>query len=445
MQRLIHVLATLWVVVLIAACSREAATTDVASRMAGHQAQPEQPAASQTATTAAGAVPAGSARVGTNAAVSERVREFTSEGDAAEADELKTPLIIDDSAGEAAEELHQTLDARMRHATPARLWAEWARIRAGGNAREMDMLTMAIGDRLRQRPDPDVIGQIGARLQDPMTDYAEASALVEALELAASAESLSVLLDYLSALGESVSADQLTTAEDDGANNLRARVMDAINQSVLVDTGDGPNWQLSPVLERALREFTPEQPADALGTVAMGIAALGAPSGVQALLDTAALPEASGGAMARIACKAIGGLERIDPIPVLHEALADPALAPATRASVLDGLVSIGAADASLEVVNYLASTPELSDAQLETLGTEMVQRDYPRESLKVLEDALQNGAIGDPRALQMLEGVLASAPADWRLDGEEADVDGSDTTTEPGRGIESAGKSARR
>jgi hypothetical protein len=349
----------------------------------------------------------------------------------AAAEAIETPLPVDDSMADV-DDLHTELDTAMRRATPAKLWAEWDRIRAGGNQREMDMLTIAFGDRLRERPDLSVVAALADRLADPMTDYAEAVALVQVLELAASAASLSALLDYLDAIGGLPSSESAPAVEDDATQSLRARVLDAIGNTVQADHGSGPNWALSPVLEAALREATPERPADEVTAVALGLASLSAPSGTQALLEAAATPQTAGTDIGGIARKAVSSLERIDAVPALRDALADPALPPEVQTSALDGLISIGRADAAIAIVHQLTSATAPTDAQLVQLETALLSRDLPRESLKVIDDALQNALIDDPRVMQLLERVLEAAPADWQVDTDAPDLDEAEPGLEP-------------
>jgi hypothetical protein len=429
MRAILSPAAILAATILMSACSRspESADTDPQTPL-GDLSVEQATAGSGGATLDDGVTPAGipgqSEAPAADQGSTEDTADPVEQTRAARRDALKTPLPVDDySAGDEA--LHAELDATMRSSTPVELWAEWDRVTAGGNPREIDMLSMALGDRLRERPDSAIIAELSKRLVDPMTDSAQALSLVEVLELAASPESLVALLDYLDAADAPLPDEMSPTTDDDTQQDLRTRVLQAIDNTVRADYGSGPDWAMSPVLETALREATPARPEDEVATVAGGLAALGSPTGTQALLDVAATPDSGGTDVGLISRKAISSLERIDPIPVLREALANPRLPAAIQDSVMDGLVSIGRADAAIEIVQHLADTPEISNARLQALETTMVDRNLPPESLKVIEDALHNAEIPEPRITQLFEGVLESADPDWRT--EQGDTEAGD------------------
>lgn len=316
-----------------------------------------------------------------------------------------TPLAVDDTAAEWADGLHEEQDRAWRSQSAARIWAEWDNVLSRANQREIGMMTAALGDSLRAPGATAVYSRIKARLQDPHTSERELGSLIEVLQYAATPGSMEALLAYLDR-----NAAASDGGNDDGAPTAtRAQARSAVGAVAGRADPGGPNWAVSPVLEDAWRNLQPTRATEDLWAIGHGLATVGSPSGVTALLERAGDAAVADTPLQEVAYKSIAQVSSIDAIPALQAALARPDQAPRLRESVRDALISIGAADAGNALVNDLAAAPQLSDEQLEQLRTAMTSRGFPEESLKVFDEALTSGQIQDERVRDLLMSVIAT------------------------------------
>lgn len=315
-----------------------------------------------------------------------------------------TPLAVDDTAAEWADGLHEEQDRVLRSRSAVQIWAEWDNVLSRANQREISMLTAALGDSLRAPGAAAVQQRINERLQEPNTSAQELGSLIEVLKYAATPGSMEALLAYL---------DRNAAVSDGGSDDTdpmsaRAQARNAIGAVAGRIDPSGPNWAVSSVMEDAWRNLPPTRSAEDLWVIGHGLATVGTPSGVTALLERAGDAALADTPVQEVAYKAIARVSSIDAVPVLHKVLARPDQAPRLRESVWDGLISIGAADAGNALVNDLVAGPQLSDEQLAQLRTAMTSRGFPEESLKVFSEALTNGQIQDARVRDLLMSVTA-------------------------------------
>ena len=340
------------------------------------------------------------------------------------------------------QQLREAADDHLRGGSPKDLWNLWIDAMARANREEMELISGALGESLRNAPDEEVYLAIEARLFDPTIGIEERLAVLDILRYTATPRGLESLLDYWSRRRDLVTGTGLS---DQDAANLDAAFSGATGDTIRMPVSEDPNWSLSPVLERAWSSIADDAPEEHLTVVADGLSHLSTEQSVSALLEAVPISEDYSTPKTDAALKALTQTRSIDALPPLRQALDRVADGSPIQTAALEALVSIGAADASIELVEYLRGDRRLSDAQIEELELTMTERSFPSESIKVFEEARNFSEFTDARVPGVLERVIIATqenPPDGELDVDdgtlELPADGNHDA--PPNGIESDG-----
>jgi hypothetical protein len=313
-----------------------------------------------------------------------------------------------DLPDEIATTFHQEKDDALRAQRPLAVLREWENVIQRANPREVSLTAAALGETLRASRDAAVYREIDQRISDPMSSVDERLGLIEALQFAATPDSLGILLAYLDDLSANV--DGVINQVDDPAE-VTSKVREAIRIAARTPTIEGPNWALSPALERAWQNRSDDAPEADWAVLAEGLAFLGTDAGTQVLLASALDGSSEEARSAVTARKAISQIRNVDATPTLRDALDQINDRPETEQAILQGLASIGTADAAIVLLDYLKSRHNMTDEQIARVEFTMGAKQFPDESRKLFEDALAQADFGDDRIIAILQSAAAGHP----------------------------------
>jgi hypothetical protein len=315
--------------------------------------------------------------------------------------------IIDDTTPSHGEESVSVVppEVFLLGETLADVWRQWVNAVQRGDLNAVRWQVSDLAETLRSSHDDTLYQEIARLLNDSEASVDKRLSLVDVLQAAATPQSMQVLLTYMGGASRLVESDN---DENPDLRRIGTKCRDAIGFAVGSPVSDEPNWALSEPLEKALKEGKTVAKIDDLAAIAQGIAFLGTPSGTQALIEVASsesnYDEYEPGMVAR---KAIGQLKNIDAVPILQTALTEHGNDSELQASILQGLISIGSADASLALIGCCQNDSKLTDEQFSRIEAPMLARIFPEESLKVFLDALPNAEIVDDRMAHIVERVV--------------------------------------
>ncbi len=230
------------------------------------------------------------------------------------------------------------------------LWRTWQKLLAQSQFQQIPLAGAMLAKRLQQRPDPIVYRQIKAWLAKPGLAAEKQALLIDLLADTATPEALAVLLSM---------------AEQGPRSPTYFLVLPAISRAADNRWGGVFHKELSPLLELAWANQEYRDPA-LLTTLATAIAKVGAPAGVDLLLQTLSAEDAKNGQEQDVlrsrqtaAFLAIPQIRNPDAVPVLSEPLQQKDLgAPALQASG-DALAAMGTLEATQKIVDWAKDAPD--------------------------------------------------------------------------------------
>ena len=291
---------------------------------------------------------------------------------------LSLPPTAPDQSGQGSRQAqYDSLAAK----TPRQLWTSWDAAAARMEPGEMSLLGHALAASLRSSGDEGVYRVMGDRLFDRARSVKDRVAVADTLGIAATPAAVQQLRRFLQSSGAWTGQTESTDSPEAVVTEFALR---AVTEASRTSLDGGRNWAVSQPIEDAWKSLGSGASAALLRTVAEALAYVGKPSGVEALIDSAHTAE-SGEAKAKVARSVIEGLHANEPVAVLAAALQKQPQDAGVSRSIVRGLISIGSADAILELTRYLDAKSDTDKAWLAEVEARLVQRQLPPEAKKVL------------------------------------------------------------
>ncbi|MDP2902267.1 MAG: HEAT repeat domain-containing protein [Methylovulum sp.] len=285
--------------------------------------------------------------------------------------------------------------------TPAQLWQQLKMLLGQSDFQQIPIIGTLLAERLRQHPDPDVYQSIADLLLQPDVPV----------------ENKAILLDLLADIATPKSLAQLINLAEQGTDfPLYLLVLQVISR-IGDNRWDGKfHEELSPVLETAWSNPGITDPAF-LGAIGKAIAAVGAPEGVNQLLQTVSgsntdnATEETNRIKQTVAFDAIPQVRNPDAVEVLSIWFKQELLGTSAFEVSANALVEIGSPKATQEIIDWAKDAPAEGARNLKDWLVKI--DDAP--SLKVISTA-QTQTFQSPEIKAVFDTAAASINASAAL-----------------------------
>jgi hypothetical protein len=271
---------------------------------------------------------------------------------------------------------------------PSELWGRWRDLLAHQEWSQLPAVGSALAQRLREPGNEAIYQAITGLLQQPRLPLERKAALLDLLRETATPESLGLMLETALAASD--------PALRKAASNGIARIGD--------NRWDGRfHEELSPLLESAWSHGEIKDRA-LRSAIALAIAKIGAPSGVDVLLGTVAGKASAEDEAGQAAALSMGKIHNPHAVPVLAQWFQRYPMGKAMFEIIGGTLANLGSPDATQVLLNWARQAP----AEAAPLLGPWFKGLHDTTSIQLVREALSEGdAFQSPRVRQAITSVL--------------------------------------
>jgi hypothetical protein len=292
-----------------------------------------------------------------------------------------TELTLIDPTNLNTVEGRQALYNHLKTLSPQQIFVTWHQVLARKNPDEMAQVTSALGDSLRQFPNPALYRELGERLRNKTNSSQERIGITSVLMHAATPEAL---IELTNGLRSSPAWQQKDGSVDADEVTVQTEILAAVTSASRLLVDGGRNWDLSRTLQNSWQTVPENASQQVMQTLVDAFVYVGRGEEYGVFLESLNKSPATSAKF----LNAVAAIEKMDSINApgaLGIGLKQYSSNIPLSRTLVRGLISIGTPDAMIEMVNYLDRNTDTNPAWLEEVQARLEQRKLAPDSQKVL------------------------------------------------------------